>query len=192
MQATLCDCLAEVFRLGVICFSEPATRADKQQRWLMKKVKLYRRDLHQSPAVGQQSFLSPSVTLLLVPMLFWSSAEMASLQRLQSILCLLTPVKCCCKEVMAASTQAVSRPPRLRAACPYSARNVSDAGNLLADQRLGSSLPPIRSTTGAGFRVVSGSAMKSFISLVTSRRMISASSLFSGSRLAGLTARRRC
>ena len=45
MQATRCDWFAEVFRLGVICFSEPATRADKQQRWLVKKVELYRRDL---------------------------------------------------------------------------------------------------------------------------------------------------
>ena len=52
MQATHCDWFAEVFRLGVICFSEPATRADKQQRWLMKKVELYRRDLQRLPAVG--------------------------------------------------------------------------------------------------------------------------------------------
>ena len=67
MQATLCDCLAEVFRLGVICFSEPATRADKQQRWLMKKVKLYRRDLHQSPAVGTAAILSLALCHVAAP-----------------------------------------------------------------------------------------------------------------------------
>ena len=58
MQATRCDWCAEVFRLGVLCFSEPATRADKQQRWLMKKVELYRRDLQRLPAVGTAAILS--------------------------------------------------------------------------------------------------------------------------------------
>ena len=90
---------AEVFRLGVICFSQPATRADKQQRWLMKKVELYRRDLQRLPAVGTAAVLALALCHVAAPP-DALSGFLATIAKHP----LLTPVKCCCKEVMAAST----------------------------------------------------------------------------------------
>jgi hypothetical protein len=170
MQATRCDWFAEVFQLGVICFSEPATRADKQQRWLAKKVELYRRDLQRLPAVGAAAILSLAL------------CHVAASPDALSVFCrngFIAKVKHpllahACKMLLQGSNGRehgfllgyenaqshakrclARRPPpesRLRILCTQCFRRPRSTR--------GASLPPIRSTTGTGFRVVSGSAMK--------------------------------